>query len=179
MSRAKTQAPAKMLLFTERSRSKRRLKSFLLRQDIRYEGRVTWNAAHLRWLAEVVCPTPPQQIVFQEYARAVSEQHERRRRVERELHEAVTLQPVVGPRPRRMCILRPMSRALDSALAKLATLPADEQDRIAQWLLDELRDEEHWARQFSTSQEALSQLAGEARAERAAGRATELDPDKL
>ncbi len=70
-------------------RSKRRLKSFLLRQDIRYEGRAAWNPAHLRWLAEVVCPTPPQQIVFQEYLRAVSEQHERVQRVEHELHEAV------------------------------------------------------------------------------------------
>jgi len=70
-------------------RSKRRLKSFLLRQDIRYEGRATWNAAHLRWLSEVVCPTPPQQIVFQEYLRAVTEQHERRQRMEHELHEAV------------------------------------------------------------------------------------------
>jgi len=79
-------------------RSKRRLKSFLLRQDIRYEGRATWNAAHLRWLAEVVCPTPPQQIVFQEYLRAVSEQQERRQRMEHELHEAVKgwrLYPVV------------------------------------------------------------------------------------
>ena len=79
-------------------RSKRRLKSFLLRQDIRYEGRATWNAAHLRWLAEVVCPTPPQQIVFQEYVRAVTEQQERLQRMERELHEAVTgwrLSPVV------------------------------------------------------------------------------------
>src|SRR5712692_7012710 len=79
-------------------RSKRRLKSFLLRQDIRYEGRATWNAAHLRWLSEVVCPTPPQQIVFQEYLRAVNEQEERRQRVERELHEAVKswrLYPVV------------------------------------------------------------------------------------
>ena len=70
-------------------RSKRRLKSFLLRQDIRYEGRATWNAAHLRCLASVVCPTPPQQIVFQEYLRAVTEQQERRERVERELHAAV------------------------------------------------------------------------------------------
>jgi transposase len=79
-------------------RSKRRLKSFLLRQDIRYEGRATWNAAHLRWLAEVVCPTPPQQIVFQEYLRAVTEQQERRQRLEGELHEAVKgwrLYPVV------------------------------------------------------------------------------------
>jgi len=46
----------------------------------------------------VVCPTPPQQIVFQEYLRAVNEQQERRQRMERELHEAVKgwrLYPVV------------------------------------------------------------------------------------
>ena len=73
----------------------------------------------------------------------------------------------------------PMSRALDSAIAKLATLPADEQDRIVRWLLDELHDEEHWERQFSASQDTLNKLAAEALAERAAGRATELDPDKL
>jgi len=36
-----------------------------------------------------VCPTPPQQIVFPESVRAVSEQPERLPRVERELHEAV------------------------------------------------------------------------------------------
>ena len=79
-------------------RSKVRLKAFLLRQDIRYEGRANWNAAHLRWLARVVCPTPSQQIVFQEYVRAVSEQAERLQRLEGELHEAVKgwrLYPVV------------------------------------------------------------------------------------
>jgi transposase len=79
-------------------RSKRRLKSFLLRQDIRYEGRANWNAAHLRWLATVVCATPPQQIVFQEYVRTVTEQQERLQRLETELHEAVKtwrLYPVV------------------------------------------------------------------------------------
>jgi transposase len=79
-------------------RSKRRLTSFLLRQDIRYAGRAHWNPAHLRWLAQVVCPTPPQQMVFQEYLSAVTEQHERLHRVEHELHEAVQgwrLYPVV------------------------------------------------------------------------------------
>ena len=69
-------------------RSKVRLKAFLLRQDIRYEGRANWNAAHLRWLARVVCPTPAQQIVFQEYVHAVTEQTERLRRLESELHAA-------------------------------------------------------------------------------------------
>ena len=65
--------------------AKVRLKAFLLRQDIRYEGRANWTAAHLRWLANVVCPTPAQQIVFQEYVRAVSEQTDRLQRLEVEL----------------------------------------------------------------------------------------------
>ena len=72
-----------------------------------------------------------------------------------------------------------MTRALEAAIAKLAELPAEEQDRIARWLLDELEDEKQWARRFGTSQDALSRLAAEARADRAAGRATELDPDRL
>ncbi len=66
-----------------------RLMAFLLRQDIRYEGRANWNAAHLRWLARVVCPTPAQQIVFQEYVHTVIEQTERVCRLEAELHAAV------------------------------------------------------------------------------------------
>jgi transposase len=69
--------------------TKYRLKAFLLRQDIRYEGRANWNAAHLRWLSEVVCATRAQQIVFQEYVRAVTEQHERLQRLERELLDEV------------------------------------------------------------------------------------------
>lgn len=67
--------------------AKYRLKAFLLRQDIRYEGKASWGPAHLRWLAEVVCPTPAQQIVFQEYVRAVNEHHERVERIETELQE--------------------------------------------------------------------------------------------
>gem|GEM_PF-738014 len=45
--------------------AKFRLKAFLLRQDIRYTGQATWSPAHLRWLSEVVCPTPAQQIVLE------------------------------------------------------------------------------------------------------------------
>jgi transposase len=65
--------------------AKVRLKAFLWRQDIRSEGRATWGPAHLRWLAKVVWPTPAQQIVFQEYVRAVSEHTERLQRLEAEL----------------------------------------------------------------------------------------------
>jgi transposase len=78
--------------------AKHRLKAFLLPHDIRSEGRANWTAAHLRWLSAVVCPTPVQQIVFQEYVRAVTEQHERLQRLETELRDHVTrrrLYPVV------------------------------------------------------------------------------------
>ena len=78
--------------------AKFRLKAFLLRQDIGYRGRANWGPAHLRWLSEVVCPTPAQQIVFQEYVRAVNEHTERLGRLEQELQEQVKawrLSPVV------------------------------------------------------------------------------------
>jgi transposase len=60
--------------------AKLRLKAFLLQHDIRYTGQATWNPAHLRWLSEVVCPTPAQQMVFQEDVRAVPEHTERLQR---------------------------------------------------------------------------------------------------
>ena len=74
---------------------------------------------------------------------------------------------------------RCMTRALDVAVAKLETLPPEDQDRMARWLLDELRDEENWAQRFGASQAALSTLAAEARADRKGGNATELNPDTL
>jgi len=78
--------------------AKFRLKAFVLRHDIRSTGRANWGPAHLRWLSEVVCPTPTPQIVFQEYVRAVQEHTERLQRLEHELHEHVQawrLYPVV------------------------------------------------------------------------------------
>jgi transposase len=76
-----------------------RLKAFLRRHDIRYPGRAHWGAAHLRWLAAVVCPTPAQHIVFQEYVRAVQEHSERLQRLEQALQEHVKawrLAPVIA-----------------------------------------------------------------------------------
>ena len=69
--------------------AKRRLKAFVLRHDIRSTGRATWRPAHLRWLSEVVCPAPAQQIVLQEYGQTVTEQTERLGRLELALHEQV------------------------------------------------------------------------------------------
>jgi transposase len=78
--------------------AKLRLKSFLLRLGLNYVGRAAWNDAHRRYLAQVVCPTPAQQIVFQESLRAVDEQVERLARLEQQLLEIVPawrLHPIV------------------------------------------------------------------------------------
>jgi transposase len=63
-----------------------------------YTGRANWGDAHRRSLAKVVCPTPAQQIVFQELIRAVDEQLDRLQRLETELQELMPhwrLYPVV------------------------------------------------------------------------------------
>ena len=52
-------------------------------------GRANWGPAHLRWLSEVVCPTPAQPIVFQAYVRAVQEQTERLQRLAQERQDHV------------------------------------------------------------------------------------------
>jgi transposase len=78
--------------------AKLRLKALLLRLGRHYVGRADWNEAHRRYLAKVICPTPTQQIVFQESVRAVDEQVDRMHRLEAELLErapAWRLYPVV------------------------------------------------------------------------------------
>jgi transposase len=78
--------------------AKFRLQSFLLRLGLHYTGRADWNDAHLRYLAKVVCPTPAQQIVFQESLGAVDEQVERLKRIETEIADRLPgwrLAPVV------------------------------------------------------------------------------------
>src|SRR5262245_44506067 len=78
--------------------AKFRLKAFLLRHAIRDTGHATWGPAQLRWLSEVGCATPAQQIVFQEDVRAVNEHTERLQRLEQELQAQVNtwrLQPGV------------------------------------------------------------------------------------
>ena len=78
--------------------AKHRLKSFLLRLGLNYTGRANWNDAHRRYLSKVACPTPAQQIVFEEYVRAIDEQVQRVDRIEQHLREVAPswrLSPVV------------------------------------------------------------------------------------
>jgi transposase len=78
--------------------TKHRIKSFLLRHDIRFNGKADWKTPHLRWLGEVKCATSAQQVVFQEYVRAMAQGFERVERLEIELTQHVQswrLSPVV------------------------------------------------------------------------------------
>lgn len=68
---------------------------------------------------------------------------------------------------------------LEQAIARLKTLPADEQDAIAAMILEELEDEVQWDEAFANSKDTLAKLAAEAMAEYRAGKTRELDPKTL
>lgn len=72
-----------------RKKAKQRLKSFLLRHDIRCPHSENWNEAHLRWLAVIKLPHPALQIVYQEYLNAVTESIHREERLLREIDHSV------------------------------------------------------------------------------------------
>lgn len=78
--------------------------------------------------------------------------------------------------PGRGGIMAVMTRTLEAAMARLATLPVEEQERFGRWLLDEIADEEQWTAQFDASGNALTKLAAEARSARGAGRTTRVPP---
>jgi transposase len=69
--------------------AKLRLKSFLLRHDVRYAGRASWGPVYLRWLAAQRFELPAQQIVFQEYVQTVQRDVERLQRLEEALAEQI------------------------------------------------------------------------------------------
>ena len=67
--------------------ARQRLKSFLLRHGIAYPGRAAMVSEQEPWVARVKCATPVQQLVFQDYVRAVARQRERLTALESELEE--------------------------------------------------------------------------------------------
>ena len=58
-----------------------------------------------------------------------------------------------------------MTELLNSAIAQLKTLPADEQDAIASIILEEIEMERRWDESFSRSPDTLAKLAASALAE--------------
>jgi transposase len=80
-------------------KAKQRLNAFLLRHGHIYEsGKSKWTQTFFRWLAGFKCPTPVQQIVFQEYIDTVKHLQSRVAAVEKEMENVLgdwELAPVV------------------------------------------------------------------------------------
>lgn len=72
-----------------------------------------------------------------------------------------------------------MTKLLAQVFDRLSKLPAAEQDAAAAILLAELESEERWSAAFADSQDALSELADEARRAFATGETTPLEFDKV
>ena len=72
-----------------------------------------------------------------------------------------------------------MTELLETALAELKKLPAEQQDAVASLILEEIASEQRWEQGFARSERALGQLADEALREHRARRTEPLDPDRL
>ena len=82
----------------DRTRSRHRLKSFLLRNGFRYTAKSTWNEAHMRYLRELVLPHPAMKVILEDYLCAIDSAHERVGRCEEAMEELLVswqLRPAV------------------------------------------------------------------------------------
>jgi hypothetical protein len=70
-----------------------------------------------------------------------------------------------------------MTELLQKAFDEAAKLPREEQDALASLVLDELASEARWTDAFAKSQDKLTRLAEEARAEFRQGITKPLDED--
>lgn len=69
---------------------RQRLGALLLRNDVRYDGKTPWTAAHRRWIAELKLPHGAQHIAFEEYVQAVDEAGRRIERLEAAIREELS-----------------------------------------------------------------------------------------
>ena len=72
-----------------------------------------------------------------------------------------------------------MTELLTKAFNKVIKLSNEEQDVIAEIILEELNSEKRWEKAFGTSHDELAQLADEALKEHRSGKSQILDPEKL
>ena len=68
-----------------------------------------------------------------------------------------------------------MTHLLEKAFSEVSKLPAQEQDIIAEQVLEALASENQWQQQLGGSQDLLKSLADEALGEHKAGKTKDLD----
>ena len=62
---------------------------------------------------------------------------------------------------------------------KVGKLSAEEQDALADWILEELADEQRWQESFAKSQDVLEEMADKALQEHKQGKTSSLDLSEL
>lgn len=72
-----------------------------------------------------------------------------------------------------------MTKMLENAISRIKDLPDDEQDSMAQIILEELDDENLWNKQFANSQDRLAAMAKKVKEDIAVGRTTSAGWDEL
>lgn len=72
-----------------------------------------------------------------------------------------------------------MTRLMQQAIDRLRALPEGQQDRLAEFLLHELAEDERWAQSTQQNAGKVKDFIGKILADDAAGRCSPLDPDRL
>ncbi len=72
-----------------------------------------------------------------------------------------------------------MTSILKKAFDEAAKLPEIEQNALARWVLEELKSDRKWDKQFAESEDILAELAREALQEKSNNETTDLDEDRL
>ena len=72
-----------------------------------------------------------------------------------------------------------MTRLMEKAVEALRSLPEEQQDAIARFVLSEIESDYQWAATSRQHADKLRKLADEARDDFRAGRTSELDPENL
>lgn len=72
-----------------------------------------------------------------------------------------------------------MTRLLDKAFEEIESLPEDEQDAFAAFILNEIASEQRWKEHFEGSQDELEKLADQALEEHQRGEIDVLNPENL
>ncbi len=72
-----------------------------------------------------------------------------------------------------------VTKRFEKVIDKIGKLPAEEQDALADWILEELGDEQRWQKSFAESQDLLGKMADKALQEHKQGKTNPLDLSEL
>ena len=62
-----------------------------------------------------------------------------------------------------------ITKQFEKVIEKVGSLPEDDQNALAEWILEELEDEKRWQKSFSESQDVLEKMAEKALKDREQG----------